>query len=227
MAPPYHPASSSRSFGTLARPSLLAAAFAVLSGAVLSGCASGPPPYPPAATMILSPNGEPLTGGPLGQAPCDAVLGAWMERTDTNHDGLLGADELLADARAQFDRMDQDVDGFVTAAELQAHRLPYRPPRPSRAEQARRDAEAGAPPPGRRQRGGGSGQRPSGSEPRNSIGGQAEPPDPVMAADMNLDFRVSRDELLAHTKRVFARLDTDRDGRLDRAEATASCRPPR
>lgn len=227
MAPLNHPASSRRFFGTLSLPSRLAAAFAVLSGVALSGCASGPPPLPPAATMILSPNGEPLTGGPLGQAPCDAALGAWMERTDTNHDGLLSADELLADARAQFDRMDQDGDGFVTVSELQAYRLPYRPPRPERSEQARRDAEASAPPPGRRQRGGGSGQRPSGSESRNSIGGQAEPPDPVMAADVNLDFHVSRDEFLAHTKRVFARLDTHRDGRLDRAGVTASCRPSR
>jgi len=222
MAPLHHPTSSHRLFGLLSRPSLLAAAIAVLSG-----CASGPPPHQPTASMVLSPNGEPLSGGPLGQALCEAALGAWTERSDASRDGLLSADELLAHARAQFDRMDGDGDGFVTVSELQAYRLPYRPPRPDQPEQARRSAEASAPPPGRRQRGGGSGQRPSNSEPRNSSGGQAEPPDPVMAADVNLDFRVSRDEFLAHPKRVLARLDINRDGRLDRAEVTASCRPSR
>ena len=62
-------------------------------------------------SVIFSPNGEPLSGGTLGHPSCVEAIAGWFDRVDTNHDGIIDRNELLADARIQFLRMDRDGDG--------------------------------------------------------------------------------------------------------------------
>ena len=48
-------------------------------------------------------------------------------------------------------------------------------------------------------------------------------PDPVMAADLNLDFRVSRSEFDQHVERRLQAADADRRGYLVKADLPALC----
>jgi len=43
-----------------------------------------------------------------------------MKMVDSNHDGVLTADEHAAGAKMMFDKMDTDHDGFLTKAEMEA-----------------------------------------------------------------------------------------------------------
>lgn len=202
----------------------------VAAASVMAACAGGPPPHPPAPPpMVTSPTGEPLSGGALGSPSCREALAGWFNRTDSAPDGALGTAELAADAAALFARIDASHDGFVTPPELQAFRLPYRPARrdPREATDRPRGGSGGVPPSGRGP-GGGPGQGRPPQQPRGS-GDQSpreEAADPVMSADANLDFRVSRDEFLRHVEETAGTLDSDHDGRLDRGEVQALCRSP-
>jgi len=75
--------------------------------------------------IVFSPNGEVLTGGALGKKTCAEAIAGWFARVDSNQDGAVDRAEFLADMRAQFVRMDADVDGFITVDEVQAYRQPY------------------------------------------------------------------------------------------------------
>jgi len=98
--------------------------------------------------LLFSPNGEPITGGPLGQRPCAEAMGDWFDRLDSQHRDAISREAFLADARAQFAKMDLDHDGWITPAELSIYREPYTPPdepvrrRQNGGGQERRDANA-------------------------------------------------------------------------------------
>jgi Ca2+-binding EF-hand superfamily protein len=77
-------------------------------------------------TLMFSPNGEPLNGGSLGQPSCELAMNYWLDRADADHDGRLSREEFLADARAQFAKMDLDRQGFLTSEELGRFRQPFR-----------------------------------------------------------------------------------------------------
>jgi hypothetical protein len=79
-----------------------------------------------AAPILYSPNGEPLSGGPLGQPSCKLAMEYWLDRADSNHDGRLDRNEFLADARAQFARQDLDHLGYLTTDVLERYRESYR-----------------------------------------------------------------------------------------------------
>jgi len=210
-------------------------------GVTLAACGGpgGPPPGDPPdggpgrqTPPVLSPNAEPLTGGPLGPPrPCAEVLASWGQRVGAAHDGTVSRAAFLADAEAQFARMDLDHDGFITADELSDYREPFRPRPPEGGKGDRR-----GPPPG----GGGGGRGGPGGPGGGGPGGFGGPPgggggpsgarqtsantaDPVMSADTNLDFRVSRDEFLRQAEAVFDSLDRDHSGRLDAAKLARFC----
>jgi len=147
--------------------------------------------------LLFSPNGEPLNGGKLGRPKCAEATGQWFDRADGNHDGVLDHEEFLADALAQFRRMDLDGDGFVTADEVTAYRLPY--------------LDAGKT----------EGQRRGRGEKALSMPTDAD--DPVMSADANLDFQVSLAEFTAAAEAKFAVLAID--GKITRDRMLATCRP--
>jgi hypothetical protein len=199
---------------------------AVLAGLV-AGCSGRGPmglgrdePKPRPPEVAVSPNGEPLSGGPLGKLACADAAAQWFGRVDANHDGSIDKGEFMADLRAQFARMDLDHDGFITPDELAAYRAPYlyrsegrTPPAGGEAKPTPEGDTENAP--HHRQRGAG----PSHALPSGLA-------DPVMSADRNLDFKVSLDEFVAQGAEVFARLDKDKDGRISRAEAEAEiCAP--
>jgi hypothetical protein len=164
---------------------------------------------------IYSPNGEPLSGGALGDPKCDGAMRRWFARVDTDHDGTIELGEFLADARRQFAAMDLEHTGVLTPAVLAQYRAPYLAGRESQAKRdeiEEQDEEE-------RERA------------RRRHNGESEPPigldraDPVMLADVNLRNRVTLDDFLAYARRNFAILDKDKNGRLDSGELAATCKP--
>ena len=191
-----------------------ALALALLAGA---GC-SGSKPAAPVHHAIFSPNGEPLSGGPLGFPKCPAALGGWFDRLDRAHQGTIDRATFLADAERQFKVMDLNHDGILTPEVLLRYREPYatgvvaeRGPAPQGAD----SDKAGHPGHMRKP---GSGRAVAGTADISR-----DVPDPVMSADTSLRLRVTEPEFLAHAARVFDSLDADRDGRLSRPEVAQWC----
>jgi len=224
------------------RPILVLAAVALMA----AGCGSDSPRrrYGP-SPIVFSPNGEPLSGGPLGKVACRDAIGRWFDRTDANGDGTLTFEEFEADARRQFAAMDEDSDGYVTPPELADMRAPYRPtdttspvlavaPPSSQAAQSERQSGGKRGERGGGGGGGGGGRGERGGSPgsRSAAGrvddGSIDQADPVMSADANVDFRVSLAEFLAQARRVYARLGAGAGGRLTRVGAVEGiCRDDR
>lgn len=175
-------------------------------------------------TVLYSPNGEPLSGGPLGQPSCEAALSGWFNRIDANHDGAVDRQEYLADARSQFQKMDIGHDGYITASKLTVYRAPYEEGSPAAAGE--RDIPL-APPPEAEQghrRGHGPSEPPPPQAarpltPRTADGVE----DPVMSADRSLSFKVSLEDFLAHAGEVFAQMDVTHSDRLTLAAVQSRC----
>lgn len=187
----------------MSRTALLVLAVALALGGC-SGRDRGVAPGP-----LYSPNGEPLSGGPLGHPTCAAAMTGWFERADANHDGIIDEAEFLADARRQFAAMDLDRNGVLVPAELAQYRAPYaaeaqrQEPEPEEPEtRGRRGAQRGA----------------------SSLPTFQDRTDPVMIADVNLHNQVTLAQFLAYARRNFAGLDSDHDGRLSRDEVLATCK---
>jgi hypothetical protein len=178
---------------------------------------------------FFSPNGEPLNGGPLGYPTCSDAMTGWFNRVDTNHDGTIDLNEFVADARRQFAVMDLDHDGEVTPDELTAYRAPYDLGLPETAS-APRDADTAGQPGDQSSRGSRRGRGANaGSGPLNIGGGSRkvdltnDAGDPVMAADVDLKFRVTLNEFLVYEQQQFAQLDTHHDRHLTLAEILPLC----
>jgi Ca2+-binding EF-hand superfamily protein len=169
------------------------AAAALLS--LLAVACAGRPERPAAPRPVYSPLGEYLVT-PRGTS-CTDALQRWFDRVDSNRDGRFDATERQAEAARLFAAFDADRDGFVTPQELLAAR--------------RAAAPAAAEPP------------PESAAPRRRGRNIDTSPDPVMAADLNLDFRVSRTEFDQHVERRLQAADTGRHGYLSKADLPALC----
>lgn len=193
------------------RLSLAAAALVLL--AALAGCGLfRDKPSPRETGIIYSPNGEPLSGGPLDHPACADALDRWFDRVDRDHDGTIDLGEFLADAERQFAAMDLDKSGVLTPAELAQYRAPYLAN--TREREARNGGDSDDDADRRRRRGGDSNEPPIG----------VDRADPVMLADVGLHNEVTRDEFLAYARRNFAALDRDKTGKIDRAAIVATCK---
>jgi Ca2+-binding EF-hand superfamily protein len=185
---------------------------------VLGACGAEPSPARRNSALIYSPNGEPLSGGPLGRPRCEDAMARWFDRVDADHDGTIDRGEFIADSRRQFAAMDLNRDGVITPAVLETYRAPYRPSREEEAKaraEERQDAAA--------QRSFFGPLRSDALLGRDRDDG-VDRIDPVMSADVNLRFKVDLDDVLAHAERSFRALDRTGEGRLTRADVQRRCR---
>jgi hypothetical protein len=188
-----------------------------------------PRPGPRLPTLFISPMGEPFR-----EANRVAGLELWFAGADTNSDGALSPDEVRRDAARFFATLETDKDGEIEPAEMTRYESEIAPEIQlgrgpmSRREivRMRRDDEAaGAPQTGilngpRRIRGGdvfGDVQDLEGA----GRFGLINMPQPVMGADADINRGVSAAEFAAAAGQRFLLLDTDRDGKLGRAELLA------
>jgi hypothetical protein len=221
----------------------------VVSGAAtaLAWTAAAQPPgggQPPHAQLFISPAGEPFRG--------HDGFNAWLYNADTDHDGAVSAAEFRADALRFFKELDANGDGVIDGFEAQAYEHDVVPEitrfsfddAPSAGGAGSRQPPSG----GGKGSGGGGGRgggmgRGGGRGGGGGGGGQdASPgpppgaghegaaryslinePEPVSAADADVNGKVTLDEWMRATDRRFSLLDHDKTGRLTRE----SLRPPR
>jgi hypothetical protein len=182
----------------------------LISGAVQ---AAPPPPVAPPSypRLFISPTGEPFRGkGDEDQ------IARWFRQADSDRDGKLVRTEFAADAERFFTLLDQNGDGEIAGAEIDRYEYELAP-----EISGLRFEGPGAEGPPR--------DRPTGKRPdkktRQAMArlaalqgasryGILDIPEPVTAADIEMNGRVTRQEYLAAADQRFTMLDTDKDGKL-------------
>jgi hypothetical protein len=196
-------------------------------------------PGPPRGPLFLSPMGEPFRGARDGVAPHDL----WFDGADTDHDGALREDEMIADAARFFAMLDQRKDGEIDPDDVERYETVLAPeirtgspgggtPRgPGRGRGGRNGPPGG---PG----GPGAGEGPRGGNDNGPSGrqgaarfGYLDYPEPVTVADRNLNRGVDPAEFAKAASMRFAMLDANHDGRIEKGELPRlrgfGGRPPR
>jgi hypothetical protein len=172
----------------------LALAVFVLAGAPARAADPGDLEGP--QNLFISPSGEPFTA-PV-EAPFPIVK--WFNRMDKKGDGKVDLEEFRADASAFFDVLDRNHDGVISQAEIQVYEHVIVPqilnqngvPSPIEDDTPQKlTPDQGA-----------------------AYYGLFQEPEPVMAADRNFDFLVSRKEFLDQADRHFRALDVKAKGYL-------------
>jgi hypothetical protein len=188
-----------------------------------SAATAQPPGGPPRGGVFLSPMGEPFRS----TDPTHDNVGDWFAAADADHDGALTLAEFQADAARFYRLLDTNRDGEIDPAELTRYETEVAP-----EVQVGIQMGAGTGTFGRRGRRGRGEWGDESGEGRLRIGrGGLDPglegagryaflniPEPVIAADADLNRGVSLKEFLAAAAQRFAMLDANRDGRLTRDE---------
>ena len=165
--------------------------------------------------LFISPMGEPFRG----QDP----LADWFDQADRNHDGFLTVDEMQQDADRFFATLDLNHDGEIDPDEVTHYETAVAPQ--VQGEPADMYAKNIS---------GGDAQLddPDSPESDNAGNGVVGPqgagrfallnvPEPVAAADLDLNRGVSRDEFRKVAGQRFLLLDTNHAGRLSLAQLEA------
>jgi hypothetical protein len=161
--------------------------------------------------LFISPSGEPFRGG--------NGLAAWFAQADADHDGAITPAEFEADALRAFRLYDANGDGIVDGFEIQAYER-ERAPEIGEIVVGGADAERGGRRGVRRRGGkGGEGAPKDGGPAGAGREGAARysllnEPEPLLAADEDVDGKVSLAEWKRATARRFARLDGAHAGRI-------------
>jgi Ca2+-binding EF-hand superfamily protein len=175
---------------------------------------------------FISPMGEPFRA----RTTADNTLALWFNQADRNRDGALTPDEMQADAERFFATLDTDHDGEIGPEELVHYEWEVAPEiqvnsrwKRSR-EQAAAEAQQGANQP-RAGNGRGRGGV-EGYDPNAAIQGAARYallniPQPVAAADADLNRGITLAEFRQAASYRFRLLDTKRQGRLTLLELQA------
>ncbi|MGN6365870.1 hypothetical protein [Asticcacaulis taihuensis] len=158
--------------------------------------------------IFFSPSGQPFRAAPGQPYP----VMAWFAQADTDKDGKISHDEFVNDATAFFNKLDTNHDGYINSPENSAYendvapeitRIDPRIKQPKNyVSQADDSGENSDPTAGRYQ--------------KQIVGasqyGMIDEPQPIRAADSNLDFRVKADEWLNASNQRFSILDSNQDG---------------
>lgn len=178
--------------------------------AIPAGALSQPAP----GGLFISPMGEPF------RSAADNA-GAWFAGADSDGDGALTAVELRRDAARFFATLDLDSDGEIEPAEITRYENEVAP-----------EVQVGL-----QMRGAGFGdwRGPGSRRRRVAVYGEGiegagrygflNIPQPVIAADFDMNRGVSRKEFDQASNQRFALLDSDRDGVLVRAGLPALPQP--
>lgn len=171
---------------------------------------------------FISPMGEPFSP----RSESDDTLAIWFRQADRNHDGLLTVDEVRADADRFFARLDTDHDGEIDPDELVQYEWQVAPEiqvnarlrrQPGEKPDPRKEAEQK-----RRAKRGQDSLDPQGA----ARYGLLNIPQPVAAADLDLNRGVSRAEFQQAAIYRFGLLDIAHRGTLalDQLEALRTAR---
>jgi hypothetical protein len=148
--------------------------------------------------LFISPSGEPFTASVDDPYP----IVKWFKRMDKKGDGMVDRDEFRADALTFFDTLDRNHDGILGQAEIQVYEhtivpeILYQNGTPAPAAQDDDTPQKLTPDQGA------------------AFYGLFQEPEPVMSADRNFDFLVSRQEFLDQADRHFRALDVKGKGYL-------------
>ena len=182
--------------------------------------------------LFISPCGEPYRAGPGDPYPVDL----WFKQADLNHDGAIDKAEFRADHVGFFDALDSDGNGVLDSVEVSFYEnkvvpdvlhnerfgvltgAPLTGGRLIRVQlQGGPNAEQGGtahgpsgPPPDLGARRHGPGIPLEGAAPFNFL----REPEPILAADADINGRVTKAEFLDAADRRFKRLDRNADGKL-------------
>lgn len=217
----------------------------LVAAMALAGCASTPPSRPSPPNLFISPSGAPFRASNTQAYP----VASWFAQADRDQDGAMRLTEFDADAAGFFAELDQNGDGVIDGAEVHRYEtlvVPEIVAFSSPAGLGAMAAGAGKRPPG----GGKGGKGRGGGAMRGQMQAQAAAqmsekvaeaqkrymaapkgaalfgvlgdPEPVRAADANLDWRVTPEEWRAATKVRFKLLDANGDGSLSPGELPAT-----
>ena len=202
-----------------------------------------PPPFarpPMRGHVFLSPMGEPFRA----EDPAADNVATWFNGADTDRDGALTLSEIEADAARFFATLDTSRDGELGPEEVSRYEMEIAPEvqlgRQMGAGMGARggfggfggERRGGGGWGGHRRGGGGGGEGRGGGEGGwHRGGGEFDAglegagrfsflniPEPVISADADLNRGVSRAEFVKAAGQRFLMLDTNKDGRLTRAE---------
>jgi len=171
---------------------------------------------------FISPMGEPFSP----KSESDDTLATWFRQADRNSDGVLTVDEMQADALRFFAKLDTDHNGEIDPDELVHYEWQIAPQiqvnsrlrrQPGEKPDPKKDAEEK-----RRAKRGDDSLAPQGA----ARYGLLDIPQPVAAADLDLNRGVSRVEFQQAAMYRFGLLDTAHRGALplDRLEALRTSR---
>lgn len=184
-----------------------------------------------AGIPFISPMGEPIRA----RSPTEDTLARWFYQTDRNRDGFITPDEMVADAEQYFAILDTNHDGQIDPDELMHYEWQMAPeiqvnsrvrrPRiagvqPDEAKEADRPHFGDG---GGDDRKHGRGRQDPMDEPLQGAGRYSllDMPEPVAAADTDLNRAISLQEFKQAALDRFQMLDKKREGRLSLQELEA------
>lgn len=172
---------------------------------------------------FISPMGEPFRA----KTPTDDTLADWFYQADTNHDGVLTAAEMEADAARFFSRLDTNHDGQIDPDELANYEYEIAPD--VQVNSRRRPAPGDPAPRAERHQPEATGFHGRSrrderlEEDQLGLGGKLQGaarygllnmPEPVAAADTDFDRAITLTEFREAALRRFELLDTGHQGQI-------------